>query len=59
MAIRVRKVGGKLIALCAAEYEACAGDLYLDDAVHYALTEKFMADWKRNGLISTPKKEKP
>lgn len=54
MAIRIRKVDNELVALCAAEHEACAGDLYLDDAVHYALAEKFMADWKRNGLIPTP-----
>ena len=51
MAIRIRKVKGKLVALCAAEYPAEKDDLYLDDDVHYALTEKFMKDWKNNGII--------
>lgn len=51
MAIRIRKIEGKTVALCAAESKHEEGDLYLDDAVHYALTEKFMSDWKGNGII--------
>ena len=51
MAIRLRQVDGKLVALCAAEYLAKEGDKYLDDNEHYVLAEKFMADWKGNGII--------
>lgn len=57
MAIRVRRVGSELVALCAAEYIAEVGDLYLDDAVHDALADKFLADWKANGLIVKGVKE--
>ena len=44
MAIRLRTVGGKRVALCAAEFSAQAGDAYLDDADHYALAAKFSLD---------------
>ena len=33
-----------MVALCAAETEAELGDLYLDDAVHHALSQKFRAE---------------
>ncbi len=46
MAIRVRSVDGTLIALCAAETDPLPDDLYLDDAVHYALAAKFARDWR-------------
>jgi hypothetical protein len=46
MAIRVRQVGGKTVALCAVESDPQPGDLYLDDGVHYALSTKFAEDWK-------------
>ncbi len=46
MAIRVRKVEGVCIALCAAETDPLPGDLYLDDSVHYALAAKFARDWR-------------
>ncbi len=46
MAIRVRNVEGTLIALCAAETDPLPDDLYLDDAVHYALAAKFAKDWR-------------
>lgn len=45
MAIRIRSSGGLTIALCAAETDAQAGDMYLDDAEHYALAAKFADDW--------------
>lgn len=45
MAIRLRTVNGIRIALCAAETDAKEGDLYLDDADHYALAAKFSQDW--------------
>ncbi len=46
MAIRVRRVNGVIIAVCAAETDEVAGDLYLDDAVHYALSMKFGRDYQ-------------
>lgn len=51
MAIRVREIDGKLVALCAAEYEAEDGDLYLDDVVHHALSNKFYGDFVKMGFI--------
>ncbi|NGO50431.1 hypothetical protein [Allomesorhizobium camelthorni] len=46
MAIRLRDVGGIRVALCAAETDAKPGDVYLDDADHYALAAKFASDWE-------------
>lgn len=40
MAIRIRTVDGVRVALCAAETDAAAGDIYLDDSDHYALAAK-------------------
>mgnify|MGYP001598312348 CR=1 FL=1 len=41
MAIRLRTVGGTLVALCAAETDPVPCDVYLDDGDHYALAAKF------------------
>lgn len=50
MAIRLREVEGKLVALCAAEVDPKEGDIYLDDNAHYALACKFArehtVDWE-------------
>ena len=46
MAIRLRKVEGVLVALCAVEVDPMPGDVYLDDNVHQALAVKFARDWK-------------
>ncbi|MER9769012.1 hypothetical protein NKJ09_23440 [Mesorhizobium sp. M0189] len=46
MAIRIRTVDSVRVALCAAETDAMAGDVYLDDNDHYALAAKFRLDWK-------------
>ena len=46
MAIRIRRIDNITIALCAAETDPKDGDLYLDDAVHYALAAKFCKDWQ-------------
>ena len=62
MAIRIRKIKGsgkmfegqmvyKYIALCAAEYKAQKGDIYLDDAIHHALSNKFWDDHVSMGFI--------
>lgn len=56
MAIRIRKVDGHLFALCATETNPEEGDLYLDDNVHHALSEKFYADFVKMDFI---KKEDP
>ena len=57
MAIRLRNVNGKLVALCATETEKLKGDLYLDDNVHHALSIKFHNDFVSEGLIQGGKWE--
>jgi hypothetical protein len=54
MAIRIRIVHGVTIALCAAETDPKPGDVYLDDAVHHALSTKFGLDWQEMGFITDP-----
>jgi len=44
MAIRLRVVDGEMVAVCAAITVAQEGDLYLNDAHHYALACKFARD---------------
>ncbi len=51
MAIRIRKVNGKLVALCAAEFKYRKGDLYLNDTVDHTLRMKFIKDYEYEGLI--------
>ena len=46
MAIRLRTVDGVRIAVCAVETDVEVGDVYLDDADHYALSAKFAQDWE-------------
>ncbi|MER8615994.1 hypothetical protein NKG99_03935 [Mesorhizobium sp. M1409] len=46
MAIRIRTVDGTRVALCAAETDPLLGDVYLDDADHYALAARFALDWR-------------
>lgn len=48
MAIRLRQIEGEWVALCAAKTKALEGDVYLDDALHYALALKFGRDF---GLV--------
>ena len=45
MSIRIRTVNGIRVALCAVESDSKPGDVYLDDADHYALAAKFGRDW--------------
>lgn len=54
MAIRIRKVGGILVAVCAARSVEKDGDTYLDDGQHHALAEKFRADFQSEGYNTTP-----
>ena len=51
MAIRIRDVNGKTIALCAAKTEHQEGDFYLDDNIHHALSIKLHDDFVSEGLI--------
>lgn len=46
MAIRIRKVDGLTVALCAAETDPLPNDIYLGDSEHYALAAKFAQDWQ-------------
>ena len=50
MAIRIRVVDGVMVALCAARSVPKEGDVYLDDAMHYALSTKFALDFNSNRL---------
>jgi hypothetical protein len=45
MSIRLRRVDGSLVALCAVECDPMPGDVHLDDEVHAALATKFAVDW--------------
>lgn len=54
MAIRIRDIDGKKVALCAAKSEPKDGDIYLDDSVHHALTTKFGLDFFSMGFIDDP-----
>ncbi len=51
MAIRIRTVNGHTIALCAAATKPKDDDIYLDDAVHHALSTKFGLDWCEEGIL--------
>ena len=51
MAIRIRKIRGRLVALCAARTRPETEDIYLDDGVHHALTTKFVVDFESEGFL--------
>lgn len=51
MAMRVRTVNGHVVALCAAEYPAEEGDLYIDDGQDHAIRVKLEADWRSEGYM--------
>lgn len=52
MAIRLRTIDGIKIAICAARSVPHTGDVYLDDADHHALAQKFIEDFMSEGLIT-------
>lgn len=54
MSIRIRIVNGITIAICAARSVAKDGDIYLDDTVHHALTDKFGRDFEEEGYGTFP-----
>jgi hypothetical protein len=45
MAIRLRKINGVMTALCAAKSVPEEDDIYLDDEIHYALSQKYWRDY--------------
>ena len=51
MAIRVRRVDGTLVALCAAKTDEVDGDIYLNDEVHYALSQKYWRDYEEIDIV--------
>lgn len=51
MAIRIRKIKGETIALCAAKSTSEKEDIYLDDNAHHALTLKFENDFRKMGFL--------
>lgn len=52
MAIRVRRMpDGWLVALCAAKSKEKEGDLYLDDEIHYALSQKYWRDYDEITIV--------
>ena len=51
MAIRLRHVNGRLIAICAARSVEKLGDVYLDDGAHHALNNKFSEDFNSEGVF--------
>jgi hypothetical protein len=54
VSIRIRVVDGVMVALCAARSVEKLGDIYLDDAAHHALAEKFAADFQSEGYNTHP-----
>ncbi len=54
MAIRIRKIDGETVALCAAKTRGKKDDIYLDDNSHHALGVKFTVDFESEGLLIDP-----
>lgn len=53
MAIRIRRVDGLTIAICAARSVPKEGDIYLDDGAHHALAVKFHMAHYEMGFMET------
>ena len=52
MAIRIRTINNEVVAICAAKSTPQKGDIYLDDNIHHALTQKFENDFNKMGFLS-------
>lgn len=46
------------MALCAAEFPAKEGDVYIDDVQDHALRDKYLADYESEGLIDGARNRK-
>ena len=51
MAIRLQRHGDKWVAVCAVDFPPSSFEIYLDDAQHKALGDKFYEDYKKMGFI--------
>lgn len=51
MSIRIRRVNGVVVAICAARSVEKPGDIYLDDGAHFALNDKFSEDFNSEGVV--------
>jgi len=51
MAIRLREVNGVMVALCAAKTTSEPGDIYLDDRLHYAISQKYWRDYEEIKIV--------
>ena len=51
MAMRLRIVDGVKVALCAAKTKDEAGDIYLDDGWHYAISRKYWRDYDEITIV--------
>ncbi len=51
MAIRLRTVNGIHVALCAAKTSPIQGDIYIDDAFHYAISQKYWRDYDEIEIV--------
>lgn len=55
MSIRIRRINGVLVALCAAKTKDLEGDIYLRDESHHALMVKFTVDLESEGwMVENP-----
>ena len=51
MAMRLRTVNGVHVALCAAKSRPVQGDVYIDDAFHYAISQKYWRDYDEIDIV--------
>ena len=56
MAMRLRRINGNWVALCATETKAKPNDTYIDDAQDHAIRIKLEHDWLSEGYMFNPKK---
>lgn len=50
MAMRLREIEGRWVAVCAARTVAKAGDIYIDDNQDHAIRAKLLHDYRTEGL---------
>ena len=58
MSIRIRSINGIFVALCAAEVDEAPFDNYLGESEHHALFQKFLRDFKAEGLLNQAGEER-
>jgi len=50
MAMRIRTINGKVVAVCAAQHAPEHEDHYIDDEEDHAIREKIARDWSSEGI---------